>query len=118
MFAVSYQMLIFVVLLVGGSIFQSVVLFRALLTATGQVRSDYLDLALTQAKSFETTLEHIKQTQHVQGVPLQLALSQHEAQRDAALADAKLQFELAKADIARRTTAQTTKPRAVNAMGD
>lgn len=117
----TYELLIFALMVVGGSVFQSVLGFRALLAATAQVRSDYLDLALTQARSFETTLVHIKATQHVQGVPLELALAQHTTQREAALADARLQHDLAMKDIEfRRTHAAGPRPVPTpnRAMGD
>lgn len=100
--AVSTEVVAILLVALLGSIFQSIAMFKMLLVATDRVRGDSLDVLLAQKEAFAQTLEHIKATQHVQGIPLQLAMAQHEAARDAQLADAKTQYELAKMDAEAR----------------
>lgn len=95
-------------------------LFRSFLEAIHKLRSDNLDVLLTQKEAFAQTLDHIRQTQHVQGIPLQLALAQHESQTEAARENAQHNYELAKADIEARRASPMGRPRPVpvdHAMG-
>jgi hypothetical protein len=104
------SIVLFALLAIAGSIFQSVILFRAVLQSTAQVRQDYLDVVLAQSKSFETALKHAHDTQYVGGTPLALAIAQHEAQRNIELEAARHNYELGKIDMEMRK--QASAPRA------
>ncbi len=101
---------LFALLAIAGSIFQSILLFRALTGAIQQVRQDYLDVILTQSKSFENALKYAHDTQNVGGTPLALAIAQHEAQRELQLQAAEQNYQLSKLDIeSRRNVAPRPK---------
>jgi len=107
---------LFALLAIAGSIFQSVLLFRLVHQATAQVRQDYLDVVLTQSKTFEHALKYAHDTQNVGGTPLALAIAQHEAQRDVQLQAATQNYELAKIDMdLRRSMTQRPRPTVVPA---